>query len=68
MACCDSYTECNELITIGYLKDFISTLIKDANGNTVTISTTSADTYCPTYDEIKTLLPAHSVGTNGPFG
>ena len=67
MACCDSYTECNELITIGYLKDFISTLIKDASGNTVTISTTSADTYCPTYDEIKALLPAHSVGTNGPL-
>jgi hypothetical protein len=67
MACCNSYTECNELITIEYLKNFIGTLIQDSNGNTVTISTTSADTYCPTYDEIKALLPAHSKGVNGPL-
>lgn len=67
MACCNSYTECNELVTIGYLKDFIGTLIQNSNGTPVTISTSSADTYCPTYDEIKALLPIHKKGTNGPL-
>lgn len=67
MACCNSYTECNELVTIGYLKDFIGTLIQNSNGTPVTISTSSADTYCPTYNEIKALLPIHKKGTNGPL-
>lgn len=67
MACCNSYTECNELVTIGYLKDFIGTLIQNSNGTPVTISTSSADTYCPTYNEIKALLPIHKKGTNVPL-
>ena len=32
MACCTGQTECNHIITIGYLKDFTNGLIQNGSG------------------------------------
>lgn len=59
ITCCTGQTECNHIITIGYLKSFIGTNIKDSNGNTVYVNTSKSDSYVPTYSELTggTLIP-----------
>ncbi len=59
ITCCTGQTECNHIITIGYLKTFIGTNIKDSNGNTVYVNTSKSDSYVPTYSELTggTLIP-----------
>ena len=66
MACCTGQTECNHIITIGYLKNFIGNNIQDANGNTVSVNN-SDDTYCPTYAELTggSLIPNFVDAGNG---
>jgi len=57
-------TECYRVVTIGYLKNFISNLIQNSTGGTVTISRTD-DTYCPTYSELTggTIIQTWSQGS-----
>ena len=50
--CCTGQTECNHIITIGYLKTFVGNDIQDSNGFPKTITHVSGDTYCPTYAEL----------------
>ena len=51
MACCIEFqNECNRIITIGYLKNFVGT-VTDIDNNTVTV-TGSNNKYCPTYQEL----------------
>ena len=50
--CCTGQTDCNLDVNIGYLKEFVGSLIKDANGSTVQVSSTKPDTYAPTYSEL----------------
>ncbi len=51
MACCSEIqNECNRIITIKYLKDFVGT-VTDIDNNTVTV-TGSDNKYCPTYQEL----------------
>ena len=66
-ACCTGQTECNHIITIGYLKSFIGTDIKDTGGTTVYVNTTQPDSYVPTYSELTsgTLIPQFVDGGNG---
>lgn len=53
MACCTGQTECNHIVTIGYLRGRIQNYIQDSNGNVVSISSSyTDDTYCPTYTEL----------------
>ena len=65
--CCTGQTECNHIITIGYLKSFIGTDIKNAGGVTVYVNTTQPDSYVPTYSELTsgTLIPQFVDGGNG---
>jgi len=59
MACCPNGNECNHIITLGYLKEFIGDNIKDSNGNVKHVTTTKGDEYCPTYSDLTggTLIP-----------
>lgn len=53
MACCTGVTECDQLITIGFLKTFIGSDIKSSvNGSTLSVNTSESDSYCPTYAEL----------------
>ena len=52
MACCTGQTECNHIVTIGYLKEFISGLILSSDGTYYVISDSRGDDYCPTYGEL----------------
>ena len=52
ITCCTGQTECNHLVTVGYLKSFIGTNIKDTGGTTVYVNTTKPDSYVPTYAEL----------------
>jgi hypothetical protein len=52
-------TECYRVVTIGYLKDFIGTLIQDSSNGSVKYVNLNAlseekrrDDYCPTYSEL----------------
>ena len=65
--CCTGQTECNHIITIGYLKSFIGTDIKNAGGVTVYVNTTQPDSYVPTYSELTsgTLIPQFVDGGSG---
>lgn len=70
--CCTGQTSCNKKVTIGYLKNFIkddngNALLKDSNGNDVTVSGGQGDAYEPTFAELTggTYLPvAYDAGTN----
>ena len=69
MACCvEKQTECLQVVTIGYIKDFISGLgLKDSSGNAVAVSTAFANNeYCPTYQQLTdgTVIPTFSWGTH----
>lgn len=72
MACCTGQTECNHIITIGYIKQRIrqgqsNPYIQDSAGNAVSVSSSySDDTYCPTYGELTggTVIPTYSQGTH----
>ena len=68
MACCTGQTNCNHIITIGYLKSFVGNDIQDANGNVVSVNH-SDDTYCPTYAELTggSLIPNGSDKGNGKW-
>ena len=65
--CCTGQTECNHIITIGYLKSFIGTDIKNTGGTTVYVNTTKPDSYVPTYSELTggTLVPQFVDGGGG---
>lgn len=45
-------TECYRVVTIGYLKTFISGLIQNSSGGEVIIPATWDDTLCPTYSQL----------------
>lgn len=45
-------TECYKVVTIGYLKTFISGLIQNSSGEEVKISSSYDDTLCPTYSQL----------------
>ena len=58
MACCTGQTECNHIITIGYLKTFTNGLIQNGSGvaqdvnlNALPVSART-DSYCPTYAQL----------------
>ena len=59
ITCCTGQTECNRIITIGYLKSFIGNEVKNTGGTTVFVSTTKPDSYEPVYSELAsgTLIP-----------
>lgn len=65
--CCTGQTECNHIITIGYLKSFIGTDIKNTGGTTVYVNTSQPDSYVPTYSELTggTLIPQFVDGGSG---
>ena len=58
MACCTGQTECNHIITIGYLKDFTNGLIQNGSGVAQSVnlnalpSSARTDSYCPTYAQL----------------
>ena len=58
MACCTGQTECNHIITIGYLKDFTNGLIQNASGVAQQVNMNAlpasarTDSYCPTYAQL----------------
>lgn len=65
MACSDYQTECLKVVTIGYLKSFIGTLVQNStNGSPISIQRTD-DTYCPTYSELTggTIIQTWSQGS-----
>ena len=49
-SCCPGVTECEHVITIGFLNTFIGSDIQDSNGNAT--SAAGDNTYCPTYSEL----------------
>lgn len=65
MANCCQGNECNHIITIGYLKDFIGTNIHSSTDDSVLSVNYSDDTYCPTYSELTggTLIQNWQAGT-----
>ena len=67
--CCTGQTECNQAITIGYLKSFVSSDIKNPTGGTVNVTTTENDDYCPTYSELTSgnILPLFVDGGNNKW-
>lgn len=68
MACCsDIQTNCLKVVTIGYIKSFIDSLIQNSTGGTVTVSSAfSNDEYCPTYQQLTdgTVVQVHSYSSN----
>lgn len=45
--------ECNHIVTLGYLKNFIGSLIQDNTGGTVYVNAHGmSDDYCPTYGDL----------------
>ena len=58
MACCTGQTECNHIITIGYLKTFTNGLIQNGSGVAQDVnlnalpSSARTDSYCPTYAQL----------------
>ena len=58
MACCTGQTECNHIITIGYLRNFTSGLIQNASGVAQDLNLNAlpasarTDSYCPTYAQL----------------
>ena len=70
MECCTGQTECNHIVTIGYLKNFIGDNIKDASGTVVHVTTSQLDTYCPTYSELTggSLIPNFVDGGSNNWG
>ena len=47
-------TECDRIITLNYLSEFVSDLIQSSvNGSAITVNFNGKDgTYCPTYSEL----------------
>lgn len=68
MACCTGQTKCNNIVTIGYLKNFIGDLIQNTAGTVVHVNSSFTDnTYCPTYSQLTngSILPKYvDGGTN----
>ena len=70
MACCTGQTNCNHIITIGYLKTFTSGLVQDGSGAAQDVDLSSlpqsarTDSYCPTYAQLTSgsLIPIYSDG------
>lgn len=62
-SCCPGVTECEHVITIGFLNTFIGSDIQDSDGNAT--SAAGDDTYCPTYSELTggTLIQNWKKGT-----
>ena len=62
--CCTGVTECDHIVTIGYLKSFIGTDVHSSLNDTVLSVNSQDDTYCPTYAELTggTLIQNHSNG------
>ena len=62
-SCCPGVTECEHVITIGFLNTFIGSDIQDSNGNAT--SAAGDNTYCPTYSELTggTLIQNWKKGT-----
>jgi len=67
-SCCqESYTECNKLVTIGYLKTFVGSLIQNTtNGSPMSVNS-SDDSYCPTYGDLVggSLIQNHVAAASG---
>lgn len=49
-SCCTGVTECDQVITIGFLNSFIGSDVQDSNGAAQTAAGNSD--YCPTYSEL----------------
>ena len=61
-SCCQEFnTECNKIVTIGYLKTFVGNNIQNSSGAVVAVNGASGDTYCPTYGELVggSIVPKH---------
>ena len=67
--CCTGQTECNHIVTIGYLKSFIGNNIKTTGGTTVNVDTSKLDSYVPTYSELTngSMLPLFVDGGSGKW-
>ena len=50
--CCTGVTECDHIITIGYLKSFVGTDAHSSTNDTPLSVSSQDDTYCPTYGEL----------------
>ena len=66
MACCTGQTECNHIVTIGYLKTLIGNNVQNNSGAVVSVNY-SDNTYCPTYAELTggTIIQNHKNGSGG---
>ena len=75
MACCTGQTNCNKIVTIGYLRNFTNGLIQDASGAVQEVnlnslpSTARTDSYCPTYAQLTggSLIPNFNDGGNNKW-
>lgn len=70
MECCTGQTECNRIVTIGYLKNFIGDNIKTSDGGTAHVPSSYDDSYVPTYHELTsgTLIPNYVDGGSSNWG
>lgn len=59
---------CYQVVTIGWLKNFIGTKLQNSNGGTVYVGGSYDDSYCPTYSQLTngTLIPYRSASSSGP--
>ena len=62
MACCNGQTNCERVVTIEYINSIIGNSIQNASGASVSASTISGGTYCPTYAQLTggTFIPYYS--------
>lgn len=50
--CCQGGNECNHVVTIGFLREFIGSNVQDSNGSPIYIPSQEDDTYSPTYAQL----------------
>ena len=63
-----SQNTCYQVVNISWLKGLVGTSVQNSNGQTVSVSDASGDTYCPTYSQLTggTFIPYRSVSSDGP--
>lgn len=67
-SCCqESYTECNKIVTIAYLKSFVGNNIQNTTDGSAMSVNSSDDNYCPTYGELVggSLVQNHVAAASG---